>query len=158
MAGASYARGASSSNSLRSSTVDTNDLAAAFRHAAEDCRIGSTIQVSHALTGTSSDMHPIVRDEIYRIGYEAINNACIHSGGNLVTVELTYNHNVQLKVRDNGKGIDDKTLESGKPGTLGWRACGKERIILGPSSQCRLHPTWNRGDPPCSRPSGLQDL
>ena len=106
-------------NSLRSSTVDTNDLAAAFRHAAEDCRIGSTIQVSHALTGTSSDMHPIVRDEIYRIGYEAVNNACIHSGGNLVTVELTYNHNVQLKVRDNGKGIDDETLESGKTGHFG---------------------------------------
>jgi signal transduction histidine kinase/ligand-binding sensor domain-containing protein len=106
-------------NSLRSSTVDTNDLAAAFRHAAEDCRIGSTIQVSHALTGTSSDMHPIVRDEIYRIGYEAINNACVHSGGSLMTVELTYNHNVQLRIRDNGKGIGEKTLQSGKTGHFG---------------------------------------
>jgi streptogramin lyase len=106
-------------NSLRSSTVDTNDLAEAFRRAADDCRTGRTIQVSHVRTGISSDMHPIVRDEIYRIGYEAINNACNHSGGSLVTVELAYHHNVQLKVRDNGKGIDDKTLESGKAGHFG---------------------------------------
>jgi signal transduction histidine kinase len=127
-------------NSLRSSTVDTNDLAAAFRHAAEDCRIGSTIQVSHALTGTSSDMHPIVRDEIYRIGYEAINNACIHSGGDLVTVELTYNHNVQLKVRDNGKGIDDKTLESGKAGHFGLEGMRERADRIGAKLAVRTAP------------------
>jgi ligand-binding sensor domain-containing protein len=127
-------------NSLRSSTVDTNDLAAAFCHAAEDCRIGSTIQVSHALTGTSSDMHPIVRDEIYRIGYEAINNACIHSGGNLVTVELTYNHNVQLKVRDNGKGIDDKTLESGKVGHFGLEGMRERADRIGAKLSVRTAP------------------
>jgi signal transduction histidine kinase len=25
-------------------------------------------------------MHPIARDQVYRIGYEAIRNACNHSG------------------------------------------------------------------------------
>ncbi|WP_353069163.1 two-component regulator propeller domain-containing protein [Tunturibacter empetritectus] len=127
-------------NSLRSSTVDTNDLAAAFRHAAEDCRIGSTIQVSHILTGTSSDMHPIVRDEIYRIGYEAINNACVHSGGSLVTVELTYNHNVQLKIRDNGKGIEEKTLQSGKTGHFGLEGMRERADRIGAKLLVRTAP------------------
>jgi signal transduction histidine kinase len=64
-------------------------------------------------------MHPIVRDEIYRIGDEAIRNACLHSGGKRVDIELVYNENMQLQVRDDGKGIDAAILISGKEGHYG---------------------------------------
>jgi hypothetical protein len=33
-----------------------------------------------SVTRLAQEMHPIVRDEVYRIGYEAIHNADIHSG------------------------------------------------------------------------------
>jgi len=36
--------------------------------------------VTFSVVGDAAEMHPIVRDEIYRIGYEAIRNACVHSG------------------------------------------------------------------------------
>ena len=108
-------------HSLRSSTVDTNNLAAAFRDAAEHCRVGTRIQVSHSLLGQSRDMHPIVRDEIYRIGFEAIHNACVHSEGRIVTVELVYGQNVLLRVWDDGKGLDTETLQSGRPGHFGLK-------------------------------------
>ena len=36
--------------------------------------------VTFSVVGDAYEMHPIVRDEIYRIGYEAIRNACVHSG------------------------------------------------------------------------------
>ena len=108
-------------NSLRGSTTETNDLAAALRDAAENCRIGSSAQIAFVLNGTSRDMHPIVREEIYRIGREAINNACVHSGGGLVTIELTYTHDVLLSVRDDGKGIEEGILRSGKEGHFGLR-------------------------------------
>jgi signal transduction histidine kinase len=48
-------------------------------------------------------MHPIARDEVYRIAYEAIRNACAHSGGNELSIELLYKRRFSLKVRDNGR-------------------------------------------------------
>jgi ligand-binding sensor domain-containing protein len=55
-------------NSLRTSTTQTNDLAEAFKRAAEEGRRHSRMDVSFSVTGHSKEMHPVVRDEIYRIG------------------------------------------------------------------------------------------
>ncbi len=37
------------------------------------------MEAALSVVGEASEMHPIVRDEVYRIGYEAIRNACVHS-------------------------------------------------------------------------------
>ena len=66
-------------NSLRTSTTEENDLASAFRRAIEECRTQSSMEASLSVVGEVSEMHPIVRDEVYRIGYKAIRNACVHS-------------------------------------------------------------------------------
>ncbi len=50
-------------------------------------------------------MHPIARDEVYRIGREAIVNACTHSGGKRLNIEVVYSRNVFLRVQDDGRGI-----------------------------------------------------
>ncbi len=71
-------------------------------------------------------MHPVVRDEIYRIGYEAIRNACAHSGGNRLEITLGYAHDLTLRISDNGKGIDSVVVEQGKEGHFGLRGM-KER-------------------------------
>ena len=64
-------------------------------------------------------MHPLVRDEVYRIGYEAIRNACAHSQGTRLEVGLNYSRDLSVRVRDNGAGIDPALVEKGKPGHLG---------------------------------------
>src|SRR5215813_10513443 len=46
-------------NSLRTSTIDTNDLAAALRRATEECRLDNSMNVEFSVTGSSRDMHPI---------------------------------------------------------------------------------------------------
>ena len=69
--------------------------------------------------GRSRDIHPIVRDEIYRIGYEAIRNACLHSGANELSVSLDYRDGLIVRVRDNGKGMDPDATSSGKAGHFG---------------------------------------
>jgi signal transduction histidine kinase len=66
-------------NSLLTSTTQVNDLADAFRRALEECRIDSSMEVSLQVSGQIKEMPPIVRDEVYRIGYEAIRTACVHS-------------------------------------------------------------------------------
>ena len=130
-------------NSLRSSTTEMNDLAAALRDAAENCRIGSSVKIAFVLNGTSRDMHPIVREEVCRIGCEAINNACVHSGGTIVTIELTYRYDVLLSVRDNGKGIDERILRFGKDGHFGLRGMRERADRIG--AKLSLKTTPNSG-------------
>jgi signal transduction histidine kinase/ligand-binding sensor domain-containing protein len=106
-------------NSLRTSTTEKNDLAAAFQRAIEECRIGTSMEASFSIVGEVSEMHPIVRDEVYRIGYEAIRNACVHAQANQLQVELTYAEDLVLRIRDNGVGIDPAIVKEGKEGHFG---------------------------------------
>ena len=108
-------------HSLRSSTSQENDLAEAFRSATNDCLPSDSMEVSLSVEGTATEMHPIVRDEIFRIGLEAIRNACWHSGGSLLEVELSYAKNFTLRVRDNGKGIHPEVAAKGKEGHFGLK-------------------------------------
>jgi signal transduction histidine kinase len=106
-------------NSLRMSTMETNDLAEAFRRALEDGRRQSSIGVSFSVTGDTKELHPVVRDEVYRIGYEAIRNACTHSHAGRLVVELIYAQDVTIRVADNGVGIDPAIADRGKEGHYG---------------------------------------
>ena len=106
-------------NSLRTSATEVNDLAEGFRRALEECRIHSPMEVSLHASGQIQEMHPIVRDEVYRIGYEAIRNACVHSHATQLRVELSYAQDLSLGISDNGNGIDPEILHRGKQGHFG---------------------------------------
>jgi signal transduction histidine kinase/ligand-binding sensor domain-containing protein len=108
-------------NSLRTSATEANDLAGALRRALEECRIHSSMEVALPVSGQIQEMHPIVRDEVYRIGYEAIRNACVHSRATLLTVRLSYAQDLSLSVCDNGVGIDPDIVRRGKPGHFGLK-------------------------------------
>ena len=109
-------------NSLRTSTTEVNDLADAFRRALEECQIHSSMEVSLQVSGQIQEMHPIVRDEVYRIGYEAIRNACIHSHATELRVELSYAQELSLRICDNGAGIDPDIVHRDKPGHFGLQS------------------------------------
>jgi signal transduction histidine kinase len=106
-------------SSLRSSATQQNDLAEAFLRAGEECRSERAVAFELEVDGTARQLHPIVRDEVYRIGYEAIRNACTHSEGSHVTVQLSYTRGLVLRVRDNGKGIAAEIAINGKAGHFG---------------------------------------
>src|SRR5262249_48354746 len=109
-------------NSLRGcSTSEPNALAGAFRHALDECRVDTNMNVSLSVVGDGVDLHPMVLDELYRIGHEAIRNACQHSMGRAVDVMLEYAHDLTLRVRDDGVGFDSAVLEAGKHGHFGLR-------------------------------------
>ena len=60
------------------------------------------------------DLHPLVLEECYCIGREAIINALSHSEGQHVEAEIAYDaRQFRLRVRDDGRGIDPKILEAG---------------------------------------------
>jgi signal transduction histidine kinase/ligand-binding sensor domain-containing protein len=117
--------------SLRVAIVEDNDLTAAFRRAADECKTGSSITISMTVTGRHRELHPIVRDEIYLIGYEALRNACVHSHCATIDIELSYGRDFRLTVRDNGCGIPEQIQESGKPGHFGLASMRERALRIG---------------------------
>jgi signal transduction histidine kinase len=116
---------------LRTSTTESNNLAEAFRRAIEDCQRQGAIDASLTVTGDAKDMHPVVRDELYRIAYEAIRNACTHSRGNRLEIALNYGHDLTLRVADDGAGMEVTMAERGKEGHFGLRGMRERAARIG---------------------------
>ena len=101
---------------LRDSTVQSNDLALAISTLGQELGTDS----SHhrpafrvAVEGGTRNLHPILRDEIYKIAAEALRNAFRHSQARQIEVEIRYdNEQFRLRVRDDGKGVDPAILSS----------------------------------------------
>src|ERR1700680_2292823 len=73
-----------------------------------------------SIEGTPRDLHPILRDDIYRIAREALRNAFRHAQANRIEAEITYGGRVlRLRIRDDGKGIDSRLLGTGRDGHWG---------------------------------------
>lgn len=115
-------------NNLRTSTTRRNGLVEAFQQAAQTSGVTSSMRFVLSVEGAAQDLHPIVRDETYRIGTEAIRNAYLHSEATELEMTVSYAHNLTLRLRDNGRGIDPKFAKSGKPGHFGLQGM-QERAI-----------------------------
>jgi signal transduction histidine kinase/ligand-binding sensor domain-containing protein len=122
---------------LRSSTVVTNDLALAINTLGEELAGGATNPNAAAfhveVAGTPRDLHPILRDEVYRIAGEALRNAFKHAQAHQIEVEIRYDERqFRLQVRDDGKGIDSKLLdEDERHGHYGMRGMRERAKLLG---------------------------
>jgi ligand-binding sensor domain-containing protein/signal transduction histidine kinase len=120
---------------LRASTVERNDLALAISTLGEVLESDSsnhrpaTFRV--AVEGQARDLHPILRDEIYKIAAEALRNAFHHAQAKQVEVEVRYDDDqFRLRVRDDGKGMDSAVLSrDGLEGHYGLRGM-RERATL----------------------------
>jgi signal transduction histidine kinase len=129
--GQAMGEGRAALNSLRSFTTQRNDLAEAFRRATENSFVPNSMYVAFVVSGEPREMHPIVRDEVYRIGYEAIRNACVHSGGTRLEIEIRYTRDLGLRVADNGKGIDSAIAEKGMSGHFGLQGMRERATRIG---------------------------
>jgi signal transduction histidine kinase len=122
---------------LRSSTVVTNDLAFAVSTLGEELAADETNQNSAAfrveVEGTPRNLHPILRDEVYRIAGEAMRNAFRHAQARQIEVEIQYEERqLRLRVRDDGKGVDPKLLkDEGRPGHWGLNGMHERAKLLG---------------------------
>ena len=99
---------------LRATAVSIDDLPAAFKSVAEETPQGRKATFKTVVEGSARQLHPLVHEESYCIGREAIVNALTHSGGRNVEVEIIYEpRQFRLRVRDDGHGIDSRILEEG---------------------------------------------
>jgi signal transduction histidine kinase/ligand-binding sensor domain-containing protein len=99
---------------LRTSSADGDDLAVGIKALAEELasdHAENDVVFRVGLEGTSRPLHPVVRDEIYKIAGEALRNSRRHSKASEIEVDLRYDEwQLRLRVRDNGSGIDPKFL------------------------------------------------
>ena len=64
--------------------------------------------------GNARELHPMVLEESYHIGPEALMNALNYSGGLHIEAEIAYDaKQFRLRNRDDGRGIDPAILEHG---------------------------------------------
>jgi signal transduction histidine kinase len=122
---------------LRSSTIETNDLALAIRtlgdELATDASPHGTPSYDVAVAGHSRDLHPILRDDIYKIAAEALRNAFRHAHARKVEVEICYGDDqFRLRVRDDGKGIDPEVrTRKGIERHFGLRGMPERAAMIG---------------------------
>src|SRR5262249_26913829 len=82
--------------------------------------VDGTIQYRVIVKGQDRPLNPIIRDEVYRIGREAVVNACRHAAAGRIEIEFEYGFGgLRMLVRDNGRGIDPKVAQSGRDGHWG---------------------------------------
>ena len=105
---------------LRSSPFGSQDLEHAFSLIRQELAIQSDVDFRVIVEGRPRTLNPVIRDEVYRIGREALVNAFRHSGAGNIEVELEYaSKRFRVLVRDNGRGMDSQVLVSGREGHWG---------------------------------------
>jgi signal transduction histidine kinase len=105
---------------LRSTHEDSQDLGQAFSRVAQELVVQQKIDFRVVVEGQPRALHPIIRDEVYRIGRESLVNAFRHSRASKIEVEVDYSSSdLHILVRDNGCGIDPHVLRAGREGHWG---------------------------------------
>jgi len=105
---------------LRSSARDAFNLEQAFSHVPQELPTQQGIAFRVIVDGQPRPLHPVIRDEVYRIGREALVNAFRHAHASSIEVEVQYTaSDLRILVRDDGSGIDPQVLRSGREGHWG---------------------------------------
>lgn len=115
---------------LRTSSGEHDDLPRALSDVATEFTPTAHTDFRIVVEGTARRLHPLVRDEVYRIGCEAISNAFLHARCQKIEVEICYSpRELRIRIHDDGRGIDPEVLASG-----------------GKSSHWGLRGMWERAD------------
>jgi len=78
------------------------------------------VQARVLVIGQPTALKPEVQHQIYLIGREALVNSLRHSNATSIEAEIAYlPSRLRVVVRDNGCGIDEQILQSGRESHLG---------------------------------------
>ena len=133
---------------LRSSGMVCQNLEEEFSRIQEDLAISTQSEFRVIVEGAPRPLRPVIHDEIYFVGREALANAFRHSGAAEVILEIEYSSShLRILVRDNGCGVDPQVVSSGRDGHWGLsgmreraeRIGGKLKVLSMPSAGTEIH-------------------
>lgn len=117
---------------IRSAQLGELDLGQALARVPQELAASSDISFRVRVEGRPRSLRPVVLDDVYRIGREAIVNAFQHAGATNIEAEVEYAANrLRVLVQDNGCGIDALMLKSGKPGHWGLKGIRERADRIG---------------------------
>jgi signal transduction histidine kinase len=100
---------------LRTTETDNQSLETAFSRLRQEFPLDNKTDFRVIVDSVKRPVRPIIRDEVYRIGREALVNAFMHASANRIEVEVEYaSRHLRVLVRDDGIGIDPHVLHSGR--------------------------------------------
>jgi len=133
------AEGRDAVHELRSSGFGAVDLSESIGNFAREilgqASSGNLPEFQIQVEGTARELNPVVGDELYRIGAEALRNAIRHAGAKRIEVGIRYDkEDLHLRIRDDGKGIDAGVLDKGHaPGHWGLGGMRERAKLIGAS-------------------------
>jgi signal transduction histidine kinase len=127
---------------LRSDSGRSLDLEQAFSRVRQELSVEGPVRFRVVVEGRPRPLHPLIRDEVYRIGHEALVNAFRHSHASSIEVEVEYlDRYLRLLVSDDGDGIDPKVLGSGREGHWGLSGMRERAEKIGAEFKVRSRVT-----------------
>jgi nitrate/nitrite-specific signal transduction histidine kinase len=86
----------------------------------------------------STALHPMIRENVYRIGRETVVGAYLHADSTNIEVEVEYaNRYFRALVCDDGRGIDPLVLDAGRDGHWGLPGVRERSRVIGSSLRLR---------------------
>jgi len=105
---------------LRAEGATVNELSEMLACYGGELARGREVTFKVTVVGSPQLLHPVVGDEVHRVAREALGNAFLHSQASSIEAEVTYDSAfLCVRVRDNGCGIDQEILSSGREGHWG---------------------------------------
>ncbi len=127
-------------HTLRTEAMPGDELSQALAEYGKGRAQDHGIELSVTMTGSPRSLDPIVRDEAFCIGREALANAFQHSRATKVELEVSYERRkIRVSVRDNGIGIELAVLEQGRPGHWGLRGMRERAKQVSGQLEIRSH-------------------
>ena len=129
---------------LRLPYKDTDNIEEIFSMMGRELIPSDRVRFSVVSDGNPRTLRPAIRDEVYRIGREALANAFKHSNARAVEVEVEYaNSHFRLLVQDDGCGIDPAVLQKGRQNH--WGLPGMRQRADGIGATLKLRSRVNAG-------------
>jgi signal transduction histidine kinase len=95
------------------------DLERAFSTVQQQLQSENQIDCRVHLRGRPRALRPAILNDVYAIGREALVNSFRHSGAGWIEIDLEYTDHLRVLVRDDGCGIDQGVLQTGRKGHFG---------------------------------------
>lgn len=113
-------------NGLRDSHALREDLAAALQRSRNATVALPAAELQVVVDGRPVALRPLVADELFQLGREALANADRHADARRITLELRYgSRDFVLRIRDDGCGLDPDVLH-GHARTGHWGLTGMQ--------------------------------
>ncbi len=127
---------------LRLRHSEEENLERALTQISNDLAAPRKVKYQVVVEGTPRSLRALVREEIYRIGGEALANAFRHAGASAVETVLEYGRDhFRLLVRDDGQGIDPQVVTGGgREGHFGLSGLRERAAKVGARLKVRTAP------------------